>query len=424
MPISIGDPPGCPGNVIRDRELVKQALLKIEGHISSPRGFRAAGIQAGIKADKKDLALVISEAACSAAGVYTTNLVQAAPVQLCRERTPGNNLRAMIINSGNANACTGAAGLRDARAMAQQTAERLGLDPNSVLVCSTGTIGLPLPMEKVARGIRLAADALAPDGGPEAARAIMTTDTRPKQVAYQFTLGGKPATLAGMAKGSGMIHPNLATLLAFLTTDAAVEPAALQAALAAAVEQSFNRISVDGDRSTNDTVLCLANGLAGNPPLTPDHPDWKTFRSALNAATLELALMIVQDGEGATKRVTIAIKGAPGRRAAAQVARAVGNSLLVKTSWFGADPNWGRVICAIGYSGAPVRPELIDIRYDGQLAVRQGQAAGLDPGLLRGIILKPEFTLEIDLHLGKSAYAFYTCDCSDRYVHINAAYMT
>lgn len=403
---------------------MKQAFLQIEGHISSPRGFRAAGIKAGIKSDKKDMALVVSDAPCSAAGVYTVNRVQAAPVRLCRERTPGSQLRAFIVNSGNANACTGMQGQRDAQAMAQQTAERLGLDPSSVLVCSTGTIGRPLPMEKVGQGIKLAVEALAPEGGPEAALAIMTTDTRPKQVAFQLTLDGKTATLAGMAKGSGMICPNMATLLAFFTTDAAVEPTALQEALAAAVEHSFNRISVDGDQSTNDTALCLANGQAGNTPLTPAHPDWKKFRAALNAAALQLALMIVQDGEGATKRVAITVKGAPGRRAAARVARAVGNSLLVKTSWFGADPNWGRVICAIGYSGVEVRPESIDISYDGHPVVRQGQSAGLDPENLRGIILKPEFTLEIDLHLGRSAYTYYTCDCSERYVQINASYMT
>ncbi len=403
---------------------VKKRIVQIDGHLSSPRGFRASGVQAGIKNDKKDMALLVSETPCSAAGVYTTNRVQAAPVQFCRARTPGVQLRGFIVNSGNANACTGAQGIRDTETMARKTEARLGLAPDSILVCSTGTIGLPLPMDIVTRGIDLAADAIAESGGPDAARAIMTTDTHPKQVAFQFTLDGKTATLGGMAKGSGMINPSMATMLAFLTTDAAIEPSALQAALAAAVERSFNRITIDGDQSTNDTVLCLANGRAGNASLTPQHPDWKTFRSALNAATLQLALMMVKDGEGATKLVTINVKGAPGRRAADRVARAVANSLLVKTSWFGADPNWGRVIAAIGYSGAPVNPELIDIVYDGRTAVRQGQSAGLDPEILRGIIMKPDFTIDIDLHLGKSAYMVYTCDCSDQYVHINASYMT
>ncbi|MBU4199487.1 MAG: bifunctional glutamate N-acetyltransferase/amino-acid acetyltransferase ArgJ [Verrucomicrobia bacterium] len=404
--------------------LVKEKFIQIEGHIASPQGYRAAGVQAGIKQNKKDMALIVSDMPCSAAGVYTTNRVSAAPVQHCRKLTPGNGLRAIIVNSGNANACTGAQGLRDAETMARQTAERLQCEPHSVLVCSTGTIGRLLPMNLITKGIDLAAESLAATGGPDAAAAIMTTDTRPKQVAFQMKVNEKTVTLGGMAKGAGMINPAMATLLAFLTTDAAVEPGALQACLAAAVAKSFNRISVDGDQSTNDTVLILANGRAGNTPLTPQHPDWKIFRAAVNEATLQLARMIVKDGEGATKFVTITVKGAPGRRAAARVARAIANSLLVKTSWFGADPNWGRVICAVGYAGAPVRPELVDIAYDGMPAVKQGQSAGLAPDILRGIILKPEFTIDIDLHIGQSSYTIYTCDCSDQYVSINASYMT
>ncbi len=403
---------------------MKKRIVQIEGHISSPRGFRACGVQARIKNDKKDMALLVSDTPCVAAGVYTTNRVQAAPVRWCRARTPGDRIRALVVNSGNANACTGDQGLADAESMARQTAQRLNLTPEDVLVCSTGTIGRPLPMDRIAQGIDLAVAALAPSGGPDAARAIMTTDTRPKEIALQFRVDGATVTLAGMAKGAGMIDPSMATLLAFFTTDAAVEPAALQAVLSGAVGASFNRISVDGDRSTNDTALCLANGLAGNTPLNPRHPDWRVFRAALNQAALQLALMIVRDGEGATKLVTLTVRGAPGRRAAARVARAVANSLLVKTSWFGADPNWGRVIAAIGYAGVPVNPDLIDIAYDGQAAVRRGQSAGLDPEVLRGVILKPEFTLEIDLHLGRSACTVYTCDCSDQYVHINASYMT
>ncbi len=403
---------------------MKKTWVQIEGHIASPLGFRAAGVQAGIKPGKKDMALIMSDPPCAAAGSYTTNRIQAAPVQLCRRLTPGNGLHAIIINSGNANACTGPQGLRDAQTMARLTAERLHLEPDSVLVCSTGTIGQPLPMDCIANGIELAAECLAETGGPDAAAAIMTTDTRPKQVALQIVVDGKTVTLSGMAKGSGMINPAMATLLAFLTTDAAIEPVALQDCLTTAVEHSFNRISVDGDQSTNDTVLCLANGRAGNAPLTPIHPDWKIFRAAVNEAAGQLARLIVKDGEGANKLVTLTVKGAPGRRAASRVARAVANSLLVKTSWFGADPNWGRVICAVGYAGVPVKPELIDIFYDGVPAVKQGQSTGLAPDVLRGIILKPEFTIDIDLHLGQSSYTLLTCDCSDRYVSINAAYMT
>ncbi len=403
---------------------MKTKFIQIEGHITSPPGFRSAGIAAGIKLDKKDMALILSDRPCCAAGVYTTNRIQAAPVQLCRQRTPGNNIRAIIINSGNANACTGPQGLRDAITMAELTGARLSLDPSSVLTCSTGTIGRPLPMDLIAKGIDLAANALSPTGGPDAATAIMTTDTRSKQIALQCIIDGQPITIGAMAKGAGMIHPMLATLLVFLTTDAAVELNALQACLTAAVDKSFNRISVDGDRSTNDTVLFLANGLAGNVPLQPGRPNWNAFRAAVNEATRQLALMIVKDGEGATKLVLIRVKGAPGRRAANAVARAVANSLLVKTSWFGADPNWGRVICAIGYSGAPIQPELIDIAYNGHLAVKQGQDAGLAPEVLRGILLQPEFSIDIDLHLGQSSYFMYASDCSERYVQINASYMT
>lgn len=403
---------------------MKTKISQSAGHISSPAGFRAAGVAAGIKAQGKDLALIVSERPCTAAGVYTTNRVTAAPVQLCRQRTPGRNLRAIIVNSGNANACTGRQGQRDAQAMAQLTATQLGLNQRSILVCSTGTIGRPLPMERLATGIAQAAAQLSPAGGAAAATAIMTTDTHPKHLALQFTLDGRPITLGGMAKGAGMINPMLATMLAFLTTDAAVEAEALQSCLKTAAEQSFNRISVDGDRSTNDTILFLANGQAGNKPLRRGQPGWPLFQAAVHEATRQLARMIVKDGEGATKLVTIRVKGAPSRRAAAAVARAVANSLLVKTSWFGADPNWGRVICAVGYAGVALRPELIEIAYDGLTAVKDGQATDLAPDALREVILQPEFTIDINLHLGSSSYFIYTCDCSAEYVRINASYMT
>lgn len=399
-------------------------LRKIAGSVTTPRGFRAASVSAGIKTGRRDMALVVSDQPAAVAGVFTTNRVQAAPVRLCRARLAGGQGRAVIINSGNANACTGARGARDAETMARRTAQLLGVPPRTVFVCSTGTIGIPLPMDKIERGIRLAVRGLAPDGGAAAAAAIMTTDTCRKQAAVRLELGGRPVTLAGMAKGAGMINPHMATMLAVLTSDAAVEPRFLQASLSAAVEQSFNRITVDGDQSTNDTVLVLANGAAGNPPLSGRHPERGKFRAALNAITRELALMIVRDGEGATKLVTVTVRNATSRRAAELVARAVANSLLVKTSWFGADPNWGRVICAVGYAGAPVRPELVDIAYDGQPAVRAGQSAGLPEKKLHAIIARPEFRIDIDLHLGKTSSTVYTCDCSDRYVHINAAYMT
>jgi len=394
------------------------------GGITSPRGFRAAGVAAGIKNDKRDMALIVSDTPAAIAGVFTTNRVAAAPVQLCRERLAARQARAIIVNSGNANACTGAVGMRDARHMTRLTADLLKVEEPAVLVCSTGTIGQPLPMDKIEAGIRLAVAALSPAGGTDAAMAIMTTDTKPKQVAAEMEIDGKPVTLGGMAKGAGMIHPNMATLLVFLTTDAVVEALALQDCLATAADRSFNRISVDGDRSTNDTALFLANGAAQNAPLDRRHPRWKAFCAAVNALTGELARQIVKDGEGATKLVTVTVRSAPGRRAAEKVARAVANSLLVKTSWFGADPNWGRVICAVGYAGVPVEPDRIDIAYNGQLAVRGGQSVGLASETLHAIIAQPEFGIEIDLHLGRSTYSMTTCDCSDAYVHINASYMT
>ncbi len=370
------------------------------------------------------MALIFSTAPAAAAGVFTSNRVQAAPVKLDRTHLAGGLGQAILLNSGNANACTGARGDQDAQAMADLTAKLLGIPASSVFVCSTGTIGRRLPMEQINAGIRQAAGKLAADGGADAARAIMTTDTRCKQAALRLEIDGRPAAIGGMAKGSGMICPNMATMLAFIATDAAVEPGALQAALRDAVKHSFNCITVDGDQSTNDTVLCLANGAAGNTVLRPGHPHWPRFRRALRSLALQLALMIVRDGEGATKLVTVRVRNAPGRRDAERVARAIAQSLLVKTSWFGADPNWGRVICAAGYSGAPIRPELIDIAYNGQCAVRAGQSAGLPEEDLHAVIARPEFTLEVDLHQGRSDAVIYTCDCSDQYVAINAAYMT
>jgi glutamate N-acetyltransferase/amino-acid N-acetyltransferase len=401
-----------------------QAQVIQDGSITSPAGFKACGIRAGIKPNRPDMALIYSSRPAAIAGVFTSNRVKAAPVRLDQAHLAGGMGQAIIINSGNANACTGKQGEQDAWDMATMTAELLGIPVNTVFVCSTGTIGRRMPMDLIKAGIRQTPGKLTNDGGTDAADAIMTTDTRRKQTALRLEIDGHTITIGGMAKGSGMICPNMATMLAFITTDAAVEQSALQTLLRNVVNRTFNRITVDGDQSTNDTVLCLANGAAGNQPLRPGHPHWLRFRRALESVALQLALMIVRDGEGATKMVTVRVSGAPSRRAADRIARAIAHSLLVKTSWFGADPNWGRVICAVGYSGAPIRPELIDILYDGQCAVRAGQSAGMPEKALHAIIAKPEFTLEVDLHQGRSSAVIYTCDCSDQYVAINAAYMT
>jgi len=395
--------------------------------VTAPAGFAAAGIQAGIKPahDKKDMALIFAGRPAVVAGVFTTNQVKAAPVILCRRRIKKSRLaQAVIINSGNANACTGGKGSADAESMAATTAKLLNINPSLALVCSTGTIGVPLPMEKIKRGIGLAVKNLARNGGGEAARAIMTTDTRSKQIAVRLRIGGKKITIGAMAKGAGMIAPNMATLLVFITTDAAGAPAALQEALSSAVAMSFNCILVDGDQSTNDTILCLANGLAGNRTLTRQQPGWKIFQSALTALCQKLAYMIVEDCEGGSKVVRLIVKGGQSRAEAEKVARSIARSPLVKTSWFGADPNWGRIMCAIGYSGAAIDPEKISIDYNGRLAVINGQSAGLPPKNLTKIITGKEFTIGIDLHRGRASYSMLTCDCSLDYVRINADYMT
>jgi len=396
-----------------------------KGSVTSPQGYRAAGVIAAIKKPKPDMALVVSDTEAVVAGTFTTNKIQGNTVKLCKQLLKGRKARAIIVNSGNANACNGPQGLADARRMGALTASELKIPRGQVFVCSTGTIGLPMPMDKVEAGIKLAAISLSRDGGASAARAIMTTDTVEKQFAVGLTVDRKPVVIAGMAKGAGMIEPNMATMLSFITTDAAVAPAALQECLSAAVNQSYNRITVDGDQSCNDTVLLLANGHAGNSTLNRKHPAWSNFCAAVNEVTRQLAIKIVKDGEGATKFVTVKVKGAVSAADAALATRAVANSLLVKTAWFGGDPNWGRVIDAVGYSGAMVKEEKVDIDFDGKAIVRKGRRApGVELAVLEAIFKQREFTVEINLHLGKGEDTVYTCDCSYDYVKINSEYMT
>lgn len=403
-----------------------ESVENLAGGVTAPRGFRAAGIAAGIKtAGRPDLALLVSDAPAVAAGTFTTNRVQAAPVHLCRRNLATGEARAIVVNSGYANACTGPDGMRDAERMAAVTAELLAVPEAAVFVCSTGTIGVALPMDRIEAGIRQAAGALSPEGGADASRAIMTTDTRPKSVAVQVRVGDRDVRVGGMAKGAGMIDPHMATMLAFLTTDAPVGASALQACLTDAVERSFNRISVDGDQSTNDTVLMLANGCAGGKELTEEHPDWLVFKGAVCEVAMTLALAIVDDGEGATKRVTVEVSGAVDAPDADRVARAIAGSLLVKTSWFGGDPNWGRVIAAVGYAGAAVEPERIAIAFDGLPVVREGrrlESCTLEE--LEAVYRQPAFTVHVELGMGNASAVLYTCDCSEDYVRINADYMT
>ena len=398
----------------------------IEGGVTAARGFRACGVAAGIKyPNRKDVALVVADVPAAVAALYTTNKVEAAPVQIDRERTRLGHAQAVIVNSGCANACTGETGLKNAREMARVTAEALDVAEELVLVCSTGVIGVNLPMDRIEAGAKKAAVSLSREGGHDAACAIMTTDTVDKQVAVELDIDGKTVCIGGMCKGSGMIEPNMATMLGFLTTDAAVHPKALDLALREAVEVSFNRVVVDGDRSTNDTVILMASGVAGNQMLTPYHPQWQYFVDALTTVCLELGKKMVLDGEGATKFVTVLVKGARTAEDAQKAARAISKSALVKTSWFGIDPNWGRVIAAVGYSGAEVDDQKAQIYYGDICAYDQGRVA--DKALLKAmqdVMRKRAFDVTVNLNLGVGEDTVYTCDFSYDYVKINAEYTT
>jgi len=398
----------------------------VEGGVTAARGFQACGVAAGIKyQDRKDLALIVADAPVAVAAVYTTNKVAAAPVQIDRERTASGRAQAVVVNSGCANACTGETGLANAREMARLAGASLGVDEQLVLVCSTGVIGVNLPMDRVADGVKLAAGSLSREGGQDAAHAIMTTDTVDKQAAVELEIEGKTVCIGGMCKGSGMIEPNMATMLAFITTDAAVHPKALDQALREAVEVSFNRVVVDGDRSTNDTVILMASGAAGNETLNPYHPQWQYFVDALTTVCLELGKKMVLDGEGATKFVTVTVKGARTQEDAQRAARAVSKSALVKTSWFGLDPNWGRVIAAVGYSGADVDDQKAQIFYGPICAYDRGRVADKSMlGAMQEVMRKRAFDVTVDLNLGSGEDKVYTCDFSYEYVKINAEYTT
>ncbi len=386
-----------------------------------PLGFRAAGIIAGLKKSRKpDMALFFSDTPAALAGTFTTNQVKAATVRLDSERVAaGGGARGIVVNSGQANACTGPHGLRDARTMAAHAARQFGVPAEQFLVCSTGRIGIPLRMDIILPGIEKLARVAAPAGGEAAARGIMTTDTRPKRFTAVFQADGRPCRFTGIAKGSGMIQPCMATMLAFLLTDAKVDRRAMQKALKAAVDNSFNRISVDADQSTNDTVLLLANGCAGNQALRPGHRDWPAFVAALEGVTFRLAMEMVRDGEGARKMVTVNVQGARTPADAEAAGRSVANSFLVKTSWVGSYPNWGRIMDALGYSPAQVDENKVEIHYDHLLAAKNGLKAGASIAQLSKVAARKEFTLTIDLHLGRHAATVYSCDCTEEYVRIN-----
>jgi glutamate N-acetyltransferase/amino-acid N-acetyltransferase len=442
---------------------MKVKFQPVDGSIVAPRGFLSAGVFCDIKrlgtgkgshkGRKRDLALIVSEVPAATAGLFTTNQVCAAPVKVCIPRVQKGTAQAIVVNSGNANACTGRRGMRDALEMTRLAAARLHLPPEHVLVGSTGRIGVLLPMANVRAGIRQAAQELgrSPAHAAAAAEALLTSDTRPKTIAVEFALGGRTVRIGGICKGAGMIHPGMsptgarpaalprparsagglhATMLCFLTTDAAIEPPALQTALTEAVAHSFNRITVDGDMSTNDTVLVLANGLAGNPPLRPRSPAFNTFQAALQHVCLELAKMIVRDGEGVHRVVTVRVSGAKTMPDADAAARAVANSALVKTSWHGGDPNWGRIIDALGYSAATVVEEKVDIGYSAPgsrnilWSLRRGQPTRATFAQLCAAVAPKEFDLHIRLNLGRAAAVMYAADLTEAYVDFNKGDVT
>jgi glutamate N-acetyltransferase/amino-acid N-acetyltransferase len=387
-------------------------------------GFQAAGVASGLKKNgKKDLGLIFSEVPATVAGVFTRNLVKAAPVLLDQQRTANGSCRAVIVNSGNANCCTGKQGMQDAVRMGRLAAQGLMVDEEEVLVASTGVIGEPLPIDKIESTVPGLIKALAPDGLSDFAEAIMTTDTVPKVVSRSGELAGNSFTVTGAIKGAGMIRPDMATMLCFVMTDIVAQPEILQEALKKAVDQSLNRMTVDGDTSTNDTVLLLANGHSKTEVISAEQKD--VFQSVLDAVMIGLARWLIKDAEGATKLVEIVVKGARLKPEAHNIADTVANSPLFKTALFGEDANWGRILAAVGRAGIPVDPEKIDIFFGSVQMFANGFGCGKEAEAEATKVLKQdEFTVTIDLNLGHEVETVYTCDISIDYVKINADYRT
>ena len=401
----------------------------ITGGVCAAKGFKANGVHCGIRKNrtKRDLSLILSEVPASAAAVYTTNLVKGAPLIVTQEHLKNGVARAIVCNSGNANTCN-ANGIEVAEKTCAAAAKVLGISANDIVVASTGVIGQPLEIAPIAAGLPALVSGLSPDGSKAAAEGIMTTDTRLKEVAVEFTVGGKTCRLGGIAKGSGMIHPNMATMLVFITTDVAISPALLQAALSTDVQNTFNMVSIDGDTSTNDMVVVLANGLAGNPEITEENEDFASFMQALNTVTVALCRMIAGDGEGATKLLECKVTGADSLATAKTVAKSVICSSLLKAAMFGADANWGRVLCAIGYSDAPVDVSKIDVAFEscvGTVPVCKG-GAGIDfsEELAKKVLTEKEISILVNLNSGAAASCAWGCDLTYDYVKINGDYRT
>ncbi|MCL2570768.1 MAG: bifunctional glutamate N-acetyltransferase/amino-acid acetyltransferase ArgJ [Defluviitaleaceae bacterium] len=400
----------------------------IEGGITAPKGFKASGIHCGIRRNKtkRDLALILADNQCSAAAVVTTNVVKAAPIWLTLENLKDGYAQAILVNSGNANACA-PGGMEAAKACVETAARVLELKPSDIIVNSTGVIGQPLPTTTITDAIPELVSALSCDSQPTA-EAIMTTDTFSKSAAVECEIGGKKIIFGGIAKGSGMIHPNMATMLAFLTTDCNISPEILREALKDSVNRTYNRISVDGDTSTNDMTAILASGTAGNPQITKKGADYDAFLMALNAINLKLAKDIAKDGEGATKLITCKVNSAGCEEEAAALAKSVISSSLVKAAMFGSDANWGRVLCAMGYSGAGFDPAKVDVSFSsktGRIGVcKQGMGLAFDETLAKAILSRSEVIIEIDLNSGVQSAEAYGCDLTYDYVKINGDYRT
>ena len=404
-------------------------MKEMEGGVCAAKGFSANGVHCGIRKNqgKKDLSLIFSSVPCSAAAVYTTNLVKGAPLTVTKKHLSNGIAQAVICNSGNANTCN-AGGIEIAEEMSALAAKALGISPDDMIVASTGVIGQPLSIDPIAAGLPELVAGLSPEGGKAAAEGIMTTDTVMKEVAVEFTLGGKTCHLGGIAKGSGMIHPNMATMLVFLTTDAAITPAMLQKALSGDIAGTFNMLSIDGDTSTNDMVTVLANGLAGNPIVDAEGEDFTAFMKALNSVTIALCRKIAGDGEGATKLLECKVTGAADLPTAKTVAKSVICSSLLKAAMFGADANWGRVLCAIGYSGAQVDVNKVDVAFRspaGTVEVcKNGAGLPFSEEFAKKVLLEKEIEILVELNSGEFSSTAWGCDLTYDYVKINGEYRT
>jgi glutamate N-acetyltransferase / amino-acid N-acetyltransferase len=402
-----------------------EKVKETEGGITSPKGFKAGTAPCGIKyKGRDDLAVIVSDVPAMCAGVFTSNRIQAAPVIVLKEHLKTNRGKAIVANSGNANACTGKEGIEAANETAGKAAVLLGCKPEDILVASTGVIGRKFPTEKVLKGLESACRNLSEKNGHSAAKAIMTTDTFPKETSITVNIAGTEIKIGAVSKGAGMICPNMATLLCFITTDADIFPEALKIALKAAVDASFNCITVDGDMSTNDTVFIMANGMAGNKKIKFGDENFETFFDALREVCLRMAKAIIRDGEGATKFITINVSGAPDKDSARKTGMAIANSPLVKTAFFGRDPNWGRIICAAGYSGTPVEEKYIKISIGGIDLFEKGTVKDYNIDELIKAMSEKDIELNIDLGLGNSGMTIYTTDMSYDYIKINAEYTT